>query len=313
MRTLFLTLITCLFALPAHAKYNGGTGEPNDPYQIATAEDLMLLGDSPSDYDKHFILTADIDLDPNLPGRKVFDKAVIGQVSPSGGSRVWQGTPFTGVLDGNGHTISHLTILGAHYLGLLGGLGSGAEVRDLGVVDVNVTGSGSYVGGLVGYNGGGAASPRATAPVLSAAKEMSVASWGTTIYIHCHRADHHQHPYPTVSGTSRPHARPQVPWVQVRPPPKCRRAPHSWKLAGTSSARRPTAPTISGGSTKGRTIPDSGGSRFRRTDLCRFSLASCRCTSSDAYRYCALSIVTFVYLLKSFYRFKPVTKPSGYK
>jgi len=64
MRTLFLTLIMGLFVLPAHAKYSGGTGEPNDPYQIATAEDLMLLGDSPEDYDKHFILTADIDLDP---------------------------------------------------------------------------------------------------------------------------------------------------------------------------------------------------------------------------------------------------------
>ena len=51
--------------------------EPNDPYQIATAADLIALGETPDDYDKHFILTADIDLDPNLPGRKVFDKAVI--------------------------------------------------------------------------------------------------------------------------------------------------------------------------------------------------------------------------------------------
>ena len=47
------------------------------PYQIATAADLIALGETPEDYDKHFILTADIDLDPNLPGRKVFDKAVI--------------------------------------------------------------------------------------------------------------------------------------------------------------------------------------------------------------------------------------------
>jgi len=61
----------------AQRKYSGGTGEPNDPYQIATAADLFLLGDSPGDYGKHFILTADIDLNPNLPGGKVFDKAVI--------------------------------------------------------------------------------------------------------------------------------------------------------------------------------------------------------------------------------------------
>jgi len=143
MRTLLLTLTTCLFVLPAQAKYSGGTGEPNDPYQIATAADLMLLGETPADYDKHFILTADIDLDPNLPGRKVFDKAVI--------ARDWP-TPFTGVFDGNGHTISHLTITGKDYLGLFGRLGSGAEVTHLGVVEVNITGSGYSVGGLVGVN-----------------------------------------------------------------------------------------------------------------------------------------------------------------
>jgi hypothetical protein len=60
---------------PVAAKYSGGTGEPNDPYQIATAADLIALGETPADYDKHFLLTADIDLDQR-PG-KVFDKAVI--------------------------------------------------------------------------------------------------------------------------------------------------------------------------------------------------------------------------------------------
>ena len=75
--TIPLLIAFCLVSFPAQAQYGGGTGEPNDPYQIATAEDLMLLGESPEDYDKHFILTTDTDLDPNLPGRKVFDKAVI--------------------------------------------------------------------------------------------------------------------------------------------------------------------------------------------------------------------------------------------
>jgi hypothetical protein len=135
-----LIVAICLFSLPAYAKYSGGTGEPNDPYQIATAADLIALGEDPNDYDKHFLLTADIDLDPNLPGRKVFDKAVIGS----------QWNPFSGAYDGNGHTISHLTIVGAHYLGLFGGLGSAGEVKNLGVVDVNITGSGDNIGGLAG-------------------------------------------------------------------------------------------------------------------------------------------------------------------
>jgi hypothetical protein len=68
MRILSALLVTCLFAASAHAKYGGGSGTAQDPYQIATAADLILLGDSPEDYDKHFVLTADIDLDPNLPG-----------------------------------------------------------------------------------------------------------------------------------------------------------------------------------------------------------------------------------------------------
>ncbi len=151
--TIPLLITICLLSIPAYAKYSGGTGDPNDPYLIATAEDLMLLGDSPEDYDKHFILTADIDLDLKLPGRKVFDKAVI---SPDTAADTWgwEGTAFTRVFDGNGHTISHLTITGGSYLGLFGRLESGAEVRDLGVVDVNITGSGRYVGGLVGSNRG---------------------------------------------------------------------------------------------------------------------------------------------------------------
>ncbi len=77
LRIIPFLIAVCLVSFPAQAQYSGGTGDPNDPYQIATAEDLIALGETPEDYDKHFILTADIDLDPNLPGRKVLRKAVI--------------------------------------------------------------------------------------------------------------------------------------------------------------------------------------------------------------------------------------------
>jgi hypothetical protein len=143
-RIILLLITVCLLSSQAHAQYSGGTGEPNNPYQIATAEDLMLLGETPEDYDKHFILTADIDLDPNLPGRKVFDKAVLG-------GEDWPG--FTGVFDGKGHTISRLTIEGVGYLGLFGQSNSEAAIFNLGLENVNVNGNGDYVGGLVGRNG----------------------------------------------------------------------------------------------------------------------------------------------------------------
>jgi hypothetical protein len=139
MKTLFTLLLTCLLVLPVNAKYSGGTGESNDPYQIATAADLIALGETPEDYDKHFILTADIDLDPNLPSGQVFQQAVI--------------PAFTGVFDGNDRTISHLTIKGGSSLGLFGRLGDydlTGEVRNLGLEAVEVSGTGSFVGGLAG-------------------------------------------------------------------------------------------------------------------------------------------------------------------
>ena len=71
----------------------------------------------------------------------------------------FEGIPFRGVFDGNDHIISNLTIdtLGtnSYYLSLFGQIvGSGAEVKNLGVEDVNITG-GDYsraLGGLSGSN-----------------------------------------------------------------------------------------------------------------------------------------------------------------
>ena len=59
---------------------------------------------------------------------------------------------FTGIFDGNGHEISDLYInREADYQGLFGYIDYGVEIRNLGVVDVDVTGQ-DFVGGLVGGN-----------------------------------------------------------------------------------------------------------------------------------------------------------------
>ncbi len=150
-----VAVITLLLGISvADGKYAGGTGEPNNPYQIATAADLMALGESPGDYDKHFVQTADIDLDPGLPGRKVFTRAVI---APDAGGELWwefYGTPFTGTFDGRGYTISHLTIVGKGFLGLFGKSGPGATISNVGLHTVAVNGTGAIVGGLAGRNSG---------------------------------------------------------------------------------------------------------------------------------------------------------------
>jgi len=148
---IILTVFLIFQPLTLFAEFSGGTGEPDAPYQIATADDLMLLGETPEDYGKHFIMIADIDLDPNLPGRKIFDKAVIApDMDMDTGEH--EGIPFAGVFDGNGHTISHLTIVGDRYLGLFGKLDSGANISNLGMEAVDVNGTGYYAGALVGYN-----------------------------------------------------------------------------------------------------------------------------------------------------------------
>jgi len=183
LRAILLLIAVCLISFPAHAKYSGGTGEPHDPYQIATAEDLMLLGENPEDYDKNFILTADINLDPNSPNRKVFESAVI--APDKNEPELWfQVTSFNGVFDGNGFTISNLNCKSeeAEYAGLFGrvrygtikdlklvnakidaergdnvgslvGLFSFGTISGCSVQDTTVKG-GTIVGGLVGHNGG---------------------------------------------------------------------------------------------------------------------------------------------------------------
>ena len=160
LRAILLLMVVCFVNFPVQAKYSGGTGGSADPYQIATAEDLMLLGNSPDDYDKHFILTADIDLDPNLPGRKVFDRAVIAPSIALTGD--WHITPFSGVFDGKDHTISNLvchpTDQRQEHVGLFGWVDDqNAEIRNLGLIDPDAqqAGRGSKVGSLVGFLWGG--------------------------------------------------------------------------------------------------------------------------------------------------------------
>ncbi|MEN6335168.1 MAG: hypothetical protein ABFE01_12985, partial [Phycisphaerales bacterium] len=159
-------------------KYSGGHGTEGYPYKIATAADLVLLGESPADYGKHFILTADIDLDPNLPGGRTFDRAVIApDVNDS--NLEFDGTPFSGTFDGDGHTISHLTITGTGYLGLFGRLKSlprvpgrdakriDARIMDLAVADVNITGWYTCAGGLAVYNDGVITGCRSSGHIMS--------------------------------------------------------------------------------------------------------------------------------------------------
>jgi len=56
--------------------------------------------------------------------------------------------------DGNGHVVSNLHIKGSRLLGLFGQLGSGAVISNLGLEAVDVNGTDSNIGSLVGSNKG---------------------------------------------------------------------------------------------------------------------------------------------------------------
>ena len=134
--------------------FSGGTGEPNAPFKIAAAEQLVSITEFPDLWHKHFVLAGDINLDPNLPGGWVLDQPVI--------------STFHGTFDGDDHTISHLTIEcrdASGPLGLFGELAVGSTVKNLAIEDANITGTGDSIGGLAGTNFGDLMSCRTTGVV----------------------------------------------------------------------------------------------------------------------------------------------------
>ena len=179
-RVNLLLIVVCFLSFNAHAKYGGGTGEPNDPYLIYTAEQINSIGAEQNDLDKHFKLMTDLD----MSGYIGTEFNVIGYYAG------WDSTdnqPFTGVFDGNSHSIFHLTVEGESYLGLFGQLESGAEIRNLGLVDVKISGSSDYVGGLVGYNNGGSISNSfSTGAVIGKDFVGGLVGWNSGDVINCY-------------------------------------------------------------------------------------------------------------------------------
>jgi len=184
-----VTIAVVIFLVPtylsARVDFAGGTGEPNDPYQIATAGQLISIGADPNLLDKSFILIADIDLDPNLPGRQIFTQAVIAPNTDTADR--FQGPAFTGSFDGNGHTVNGLTIQAPAmgWLGFFGFVGEGGRVRHLGLKDVHVTGL-FNTGGLAGGNQGTIEDCYATGAVIGGEDSSSLGglvgdNWGGSI------------------------------------------------------------------------------------------------------------------------------------
>jgi len=109
-----------------------GKGTADDPYLVSDAAEIKAIWRYPTAY---YRLATDIDLSGiTWPAAVVPD--------------------FSGTFDGNDLCIRNMTITGRRHLGLFGRLSSNARILRLSMVEVDVYGTGDYVGGLVGENKG---------------------------------------------------------------------------------------------------------------------------------------------------------------
>ena len=146
------------------AAFAGGTGTAEDPYQIANGAQLAYLANSVNGgetyEEKNFVLTANIDLNglPWTPIANSFSDALLG----GSDYRV-----FAGNFDGNGYTISNVSIgsettpFESDVFGLFGA--TEGKISNLNLDTVSICGIAKiasigavvgFAGGLVGYSGG---------------------------------------------------------------------------------------------------------------------------------------------------------------
>ncbi len=132
-------------------KYCGGAGTAEEPYLVCAPLHLQQIGDNPDDWDRYFKLTADINLSAYTPAQ--FN--IIGWYEDGQNNE-----PFTGVFDGNDHTISNFThtSAGTDNVGLFGYIaGPTAQIKNLVLIDPNINSTtGTSIGALAGFIGDGA-------------------------------------------------------------------------------------------------------------------------------------------------------------
>ena len=120
-----------------------GSGAQDDPYLIASLADLYWISTNPSEWNKHYLQTADIDASVTSIWNDGEGWMPIGNNS----------TRFRGSYNGDGYIIEGLFINRPeeNYQGLFGYIQTGASIMNLGLTNTDITGR-NYVGGLTGYS-----------------------------------------------------------------------------------------------------------------------------------------------------------------
>ncbi len=147
MKRFLLTILLIAFSHSiVHAKFAGGSGEKDDPWQVASVNQLQEIKNHP---DKHFIQIHNIDASDTKDWNHGLGFDPLGTLL----------NPFKGTYDGAGYSISELTIsykpgCTAHVaVGLFGQI-SGAQIKNTKLVNADISRLGDFVGGLVGENRG---------------------------------------------------------------------------------------------------------------------------------------------------------------
>ena len=134
------------------AQSNGfnGSATATDPYRIETAMDLRILTFDNSLWGagKHFVMTSDLDLEGLF-------FSPIGRPSLNHNS-LYENQMFSGSFDGGGHVISNFKLdlskyFESYYAGFFNYISEGAEVRNLGLENVDIRGD-QLIGGLAGVS-----------------------------------------------------------------------------------------------------------------------------------------------------------------
>lgn len=123
-----------------------GEGTSANPYVIKTAEQWLAFAESVNSGEsyagKYVSLGADVSFTSALQGTAY---------RPVGLS---QNKPFSGTFDGQGYTLSGLTLAagGAPSAGLFGYMAKGSALRNLLLDSISITSTGTYAGSAVGYS-----------------------------------------------------------------------------------------------------------------------------------------------------------------
>ena len=149
--TVLFLWVSPLFAQTATPPL-AGDGSEGEPYQISTLNNLYWLSQNSSEWDRHYIQTADIDASASA----TWDDGDGGDAEgflPIGDDT----TRFTGTYDGDKHSINGLTINrpDSDNVGFFGYVDNGDDpilISDLSLEDADITGRNS-VGGLAGTFG----------------------------------------------------------------------------------------------------------------------------------------------------------------